>query len=94
MALFSMFMPRGVAVGNGEMVCFDRGCAHVVAVTARTRRVVVLDGEELAAGWKSSCHSQRAADVGRKEHADSGPAACGCRGGGGGGRARRCVWWT
>ena len=36
-------MPRGVAVGNREMVCFDRGCAHVVAVTARTRRVVVLD---------------------------------------------------
>ena len=41
---FPMFLPLGVAAGNGEMVCFDRGCAHVVAVTARTRRVVVLDG--------------------------------------------------
>ena len=55
----------------------------MVAVTARTRRVIVLDGEVLAAGWKSSCHSQPAADVLRKEHADLGTAALfGCGGDG------------
>ena len=49
----------------------------MVAVIARTRRVVVLDGEDVVADWKSNCHSQRAADVGRKEHADPRAAACG-----------------
>ena len=62
----------------------------VVTVTARTRQVVVLDGEVMAAGWNSNCHSQRAADVGRKEHADSGAAASGCGGGGGGRRDGAC----
>ena len=47
---FSMFLRRGVEAGNGEMACFDRGCAHVVAVIARTRRVVMLDGGGVGSG--------------------------------------------
>ena len=71
---FPCFIPRGVAAGNGEMVCFDQGCAHVVAVvTARTRRVVVLDGGGVGRqAGRASCHSERAAVDRPKKYA----AAC------------------
>ena len=67
----SMFMSRGVEAGNGE----------TVVLRARLRARGGGDSSHAASGFvgrgdvvtgsKSSCNSQRAADVGREEHADS-----------------------